>query len=505
MKDLIDRQIVAEYCRCFNAQDEEPYHGDIRNADAEDFLCAEIPRFECPDPVFEEIWYFRWWSFRKHIKSTPYGRVFLEFMPDVPWAGNFNTINCPAAHQLHEARWFNNKKIAEEYLAFWLNPETGAAVRSYTFGPARSALDLEYVTGNFRFAAQFYPALYENYLQWKQTHSGKNGLFFQTDNRDGMECSIGGSGYRATINSCMAAEAQVLAILAEANGDLNAADDFRKEYEELRNRFINHLWNEEMSFFMTRKKEDDTFVNVRELHGFTPWFYFADLPEKYDCAWTQLNDPEGFMAPFGPTTAERRHQGFLLDRSGHECQWNGPSWPFATSVTLTALEKLLHARKNNVVSNRNFFDVLSCYTRSHYLRENGKIIPWIDENLDPFTGRWLSREILKEWERQGLHTDAMHYERGKDYSHSTYADLIITGLCGIIPDVEGRIVVDPLLPAECWDYFLLDGVRLKGHTVSLQYDRDGRFYNRGRGLTLYLDGVAAANSENGLGRLEVQL
>ena len=57
-------------------------------------------------------------------------------------------------------------------------------------------------------------------------------------------------------------------------------------------------------------------------------------------------DPQGFQAPFGPTTAERRHPGFAVSYEGHECQWNGPSWPFATSVTLTALANVLNDYDN---------------------------------------------------------------------------------------------------------------------------------------------------------------
>ena len=71
MRNFIDRRIVAEYCRRFNALDSELYRGDIPNAEAEEFLTEQIPRFDCPDPVFREIWYFRWWSFRKHIRTTP--------------------------------------------------------------------------------------------------------------------------------------------------------------------------------------------------------------------------------------------------------------------------------------------------------------------------------------------------------------------------------------------------------------------------------------------------
>lgn len=284
MENLIDSKVVAEYCRRFNAQDNEPYQGDIPNSCAEEFMVSEIPRFDSPDPVFNEIWFFRWWSFRKHIRSTPFGRVVLEFMPDVPWAGPFNTINCPAAHQLRESRWLHDKSVAEEYLAFWLNPESQAAVCRYTFGPASSALALVSVSGNIPLLKKLYRQLCGNYGKWNDANLRRNGLFYQTDNLDGMECSIGGSGYRVTINSCMAAEAEALSVIANLCGDQEKAGFFDEKYRSLRQRLESRLWNDEKAFFMTRNVDNEEFVNVRELHGYTPWYYFQDMEEKFDCA-----------------------------------------------------------------------------------------------------------------------------------------------------------------------------------------------------------------------------
>ena len=87
---------------------------------------------------------------------------------------------------------------------------------------------------------------------------------------------------------------------------------------------------------------------MRELHGYTPWYFNLPGPEK-SVAWKQLMDPKGFHAPFGPTTAEQRNPGFAVAYSGHECQWNGPSWPYATAVTLTALANLLNNYSQDAV------------------------------------------------------------------------------------------------------------------------------------------------------------
>ena len=88
---------------------------------------------------------------------------------------------------------------------------------------------------------------------------------------------------------------------------------------------------------------------------------------------------------------------------------------------------------------------------------DGRKVPWIDENLDPFTGEWLARKIMIDWDAKGIRKLA-YRERGKDYNHSTFCDLVIAGLCGIVPQADGSIVVKPLAPA-AWDWWCVDGVR----------------------------------------------
>src|SRR5579862_457042 len=50
----------------FNQNDTELYPSFISNANAWDFLKNNIPLFDCPDQDINEIYYFRWWTFRKH-------------------------------------------------------------------------------------------------------------------------------------------------------------------------------------------------------------------------------------------------------------------------------------------------------------------------------------------------------------------------------------------------------------------------------------------------------
>ena len=117
---------------------------------------------------------------------------------------------------------------------------------------------------------------------------------------------------------------------------------------------------------------------------------------------------------------------------------------------------------------------------------DGRKVPWIDENLHPFTGVWQARHIMIEQDRLGLRK--MRYrERGKDYNHSTFCDLVIAGLCGIVPQEDGKLCVKPLAPKE-WDWWCIDGVRYHGRDITVLFDRDGTRYGKGKGRVVIGEG-----------------
>ncbi len=87
---------IKHFIDAFNQTDTELYPSFISNEKAWDFLKDNIPLFDCPDRDITEIYYFRWWTYRKHIEQTPAGFIITEFLPKVPWAGKFNSINCAA-------------------------------------------------------------------------------------------------------------------------------------------------------------------------------------------------------------------------------------------------------------------------------------------------------------------------------------------------------------------------------------------------------------------------
>ena len=68
---------------------------------------------------------------RKHIKWHPeVGHVVTEFLPDVSWAGPFNTISATAGHHIYEGRWLRDSAVMDDYTRFWLS--RWARPREYT-------------------------------------------------------------------------------------------------------------------------------------------------------------------------------------------------------------------------------------------------------------------------------------------------------------------------------------------------------------------------------------
>ena len=506
---VLKAEDFRHYVDAFNTGDEELYSQHIPNAAAWQFLKTNVPLLDCPDKQIEEVYYFRWWTFRKAIKQTPDGFIVTEFLPKVGWAGKHNSINCAAGHHLHEGRWLNDPKYLDDYSLFWFRK--GGGVRSYSFWAADSIWARAQVTGDDRLAKDLLPDLIKNYEAWERDRRDPCGLFWQTDDRDGGEMSISGTlhpkqqGYRATINSYTFGDARAIAEIAERAGQKDVAERFRAKAAEIKRLTEQKLWDPAAQFFKVLPRGEDTQLSdAREQHGYTPWYFHLPEADK-SAAWKQVMDPQGFYAPFGPTTAEQRHPKYAISYQGHECQWNGPSWPYATAVTLTALANLLNDYQQDVVRRADYFDLLRIYTRSHRLKlADGRVVPWIDENLNPATGDWISRTRLKQWKNGTWEAGKGGKERGKDYNHSTYCDLVISGLIGLRPRGDETVEVNPLVPADAWDYFCMDQIRYHGRWLTILYDKTGERYKKGKGLRVFADGKEIAAAE-GLSRVTAPL
>ncbi len=516
VNSILAPQSFHHYVTEFQAQEQsvQEYAHEASAENSDDpwqWILANIPWFESSDANFQQIYYFRWFSFQKHIVHTNRGDLLSEFLYKVKWAGYGNTVADAVPHHLREARWLRNPKLANDYSRFWFSPDAPHS-RDYSLALAATVQDVTLATGNTRLGTDLLPAMVDNFNAWQATHQDTNGLYWSIDTRDGMETSISGDGYRPTLNSYMYGDARAIEHFAALRGDHALSAEFAAKAVEQQKRVESKLWNQHDRFYEVLSPADDSairkqrkfkdpgttlaFSNVRELIGYIPWYFNIPAPAHAD-AWKQIADPHGFAGAFGPPTAERRSPRFRFD-DPDQCQWNGPMWGFATTQTLVAMANMMNSQQQSFVSNQDYFKLFASYVNSHHLRlPNGAVIPWLDEALDPDTGQWVTRQLLIERKNplQG---------RGAYYNHSGFVDPLVTGLIGLRPREDNVIEINPLLPAGAWSYFALDALPYHGHILSIVYDSTGRHYHRGAGLTLLVDGKKVA-SRKSLGPLRYTL
>jgi len=484
-----------------------------------DWFKARIPFFESPDADIDATYYYRWELATKHMTYgfPETGYIFKEFIRATGWSGRYGAISCPLGLQIYELRWLKDRRITDDYIRYWFNTH-GAQPRSYSnwYGDAVWANYL--VNGYKDFVVARLPDMEAQYAGWlKERWDPKHRMFHWSGTHDGMERNIasrqtpklidGADSFRPTLNSYVYGDILAIANTAELVGDPAKAADYRAKAETLRQKVQAELWDSKRGFFLDQFRDDETSEDGkyhikagtlmyqdgrfagspygRQLSGYTPWMFY--LPEKdkgYEIAWNGVVDPEIFLAPYGLYTVERRDPQFLVTKPGSGgCWWSGGNWPYADSQTLMAMANVLNDYPQDVIGKADYFKVFAAYTRGQ--QKNGQ--PYIAEDSNPDTGEWIN-DIPN---------------RSEHYFHSSYVDVLISGLVGFRPRADDVVEVNPLVPDE-WNYFALDDVAYHGFRLSILWDRDGTRYRRGKGLTILADGKPIATAAK-LGRLQGKL
>ena len=481
--------------------------------------------------------------------------VITEFLRKVFWSGPHNTIVCPAGHHIMEGRWLRDLRVVDDYARFWFAPDMAKRgfVKQYTFWGVYALWQRSLVTSSspsLGVTAELFGELVGNYRSWMRTHySDQYRCMFTSCHADGEENSAGLDGCRPTINSVMFGEAVALRHIALALGNASLADHFAAEASRWQRVLTSLLWDDQLGFFVNlavppprslhaeirrhhrlgRGREVQTYfgclachrprtcppergwpigkrVRVRELMGLSSPWYFGAVPRgpeaaKYALAFAQLDDPRGFGAKWGPTTTERRSPCFNFSNSA-QCNWNGPVWPFETSKVGTAMINLLQAYPPQPTATRAHFDrLITTYARAHTKSDPGfgRKPPHVDEDLHPDDGYWIVRRKLhgvSPWPRTGglgNPRDPLR-DRGTHYFHSSYVDLVLSGVVGLRP-LAGCLELAPL---SLTPWFAASRLRMRGVDIAVVWDADGSHYAHGAGLHVWLGGRHVGSARPGV-------
>ena len=476
-----------------------------------DWYEDNIPFLETPNQELDTTWYYRWDMMTKHLVygSPEHGYACTEFIDRPPWSGTYGSISCPVGFQLYDMRWFRDPRFARDYAAYWFKTP-GAQPRNYSTWLADSVSAIDHVWPDQTYTTGLLDDLIENYEQWENRHwVEEKQMFWQTGMADGMETNIasrqtqnwfsGAPGYRPTLNSYLYADAVAIAAIARRAGRDELAEEYEGKATALKEQVEQNLWDPEREFFFPMYRDTETFEghtveagslthqtgrfagspHGRELIGYVPWQFNLPSP-GHESAWKFLMDEDYFFAERGPTVTERNDPLFSI--SPNCCVWSGNSWPYATGQTLKAMANALQNYDELPISAEEYAELLNIYALTH--RKSG--LPYIAEACHPDTGSWGGHD---------------HFNHSEHYFHSTYIDLIVTGLIGLVPQSDDSLRLQPLIP-ESWDYFCLDRLKYKGRDIAVIWDKDGSRYDLGAGLFVLADGEKIAQRSD-IGPIQV--
>ncbi|KAF2173651.1 carbohydrate-binding module family 13 protein [Zasmidium cellare ATCC 36951] len=479
-----------------------------------------VPILDTPNSQIQQVYYYRWGTYREHFFYTgpQFGYISTEFLlaAGIGYAAPYGGIVAAAGHHINEGRWLRDQKPGKDLVNFWLgapgqaskpvndnvNPDTSTWATEYAFWAASSVWRQYLATGDRDFAVGHLDNLVKEYRQYDNHFNEILGLYWQapvwdateytaatysTSNGDDNAAYHGGYGYRPTLNSYQYGDAQAIAAIATLAGNTTLATEYTNRASALQSNLIKYTWDSRAEFFKHLPRDNNpslTLVTMREIMGFIPWQFNMALPNNYSVGFAQLLDPQGFNSSYGPTSTEQRSSWFFYDATEGCCRWDGPSWPFATAQTLTAVENLLNDYPSqSYISAADYFTLLLRYASTQF--RNGK--PYIAE------AHWHN---ISSWIYDS-------YDHSEDYNHSTFVDNIIAGLIGLRGQNNDTLVINPLTPTS-WNHWGLENTAYHGHLITVLWDSDGTHYNQGKGLRVWVDGTAAGNRDT-LGPLTVKV
>ncbi len=449
-----------------------------------------IPFFECADKKIEQVYYYRWKLYKAHIRNVGTNQfVITEFINHVPWDRDpYCTINAASMHHIYEGRWLRDDRYMNGYISNLFN---GGNNRRYSESVADAAYARYLVNMDTVFIEDQLDSMKSIFNAWADHYDSSKNMYYIPAMPDATEYTIasidatggkegfeGGDAFRPTINSYMYANALAISKIAVLKGDTETRRLYNMRAEDLKHNIETYLWNDALEHFTDRFKVSNQYVHYwdfirgRELAGMVPWYF--NLPpddEKYFRTWNHVKDSIYLLGKYGLRTNEPSYEyyfkQFVFFEGKPGSQWNGPSWPYQTSQALTGMANLLNDYHQNVITNSDYLRLLRLFTRQHILPD-GRID--LVENYDPDKGGPI-----------------VYYYWSNHYLHSSYNNLVITGLCGVRPSGGDSLTIHPLVDSTI-DYFMLKDVKYHGHDITVVFDRNGEKYKVGKGLTVFVDG-----------------
>jgi len=333
---------------------------------------------------------------KEHLRptGTANGDILTEFFGYPGYAAPYGAIDAAAGHHIDEAAGSAIRATSTVTLTTGCRmpgpvrsrpPTRSTRTRptgrtSYSFWLASAVAARSEVTGDWTQARSLLPELVKQYDTWDNQFQpeARAVLAGAGVGRDGTlrlilrVRPVGPVSRRrrvpATLNAYQYGDAQAISLIAGMAHDTKLASTFSARAAALRSNMQKWLWDPARQFLYdmpAASNPGNQLLSAREEIGFVPWMF--NMPKGSDSvAWKQLLDPSGFAAAYGPTTVEQRSNWFMYQASQGCCHWDGPSWPYATSQTLTAMANLLDNYRQSDVTAADYDALLHTYAATQY-------------------------------------------------------------------------------------------------------------------------------------------
>lgn len=469
------------------------------------WFADNVPYFDCSDPGFKRMWYYRWWLVRFNMTeaTTPdlSGYRFYEGK-----LGFDNAITFALPVQIKELTYLRDPKFALSQIhnAYRNLAPNGALVdppgspywgETYSHWTAAALWELHLVHP-FPLATlrQLLPQIASDVRAWvTRFDADGDGLPQSARPRiTGYDLDILSYWFfhglrldphtdppeleRVDFASFVYANARALASLAQEVGDTATEREFTAVAEKVRAATLQSLWDDSTQFFYPQRAEDNARIPIRELHGFFPFLTLLAPDEpRYTRALAYLVDPNEFWARFPPViTSQVHYKQWTWEMDG--LTRNVAPHPISMGARLVM--RALQHYHNHPVTPQHFMDLLERYNQLVY------------PGVHPYDPYWRPNvhEYYSKWEPYQISLRPKPSDISHDF-HSMFNSLMVEAAIGLRPRADDWLELRPL--ATAWSRFLLDRLRYRGHDLTIVWDQpDGqRAYSQfEEGFSVLVDG-----------------
>lgn len=468
------------------------------------WLADNVPAFSASEEMTKIYWHRATSILKKNLFHVGEGRLKKWGISEGRWTSNWyaNMISYGAGHQIREARWLRNPQYCRDMVSTWCENErdngifpnfirpTEIGKGQYTDWITSTAWDAWCVEPDLDLLVTWADALKKNVDGWLAVYDTDNDGLLLVDSHwwTGMEWQpsfFAFNGWdkdkqdqqleRVDLTAYVYGDAKNLAKVLKVIGDEQGSAHYSGVAETIRQAVTDTMWDPQTKYFYSVEPTTHEKAMVKEVVGVYP-FYFSMLPPKQECvqAWLSVFDPEELYTTWPVASASKKCPAYSQDIkfNGKEvggCMWNGPTWPHANSLVMSALAATIRDYADPIITPDHFDSLLKSFTMAQFHEQKFEF-PWTGEYYNGDDGKWRTDQ--------------------RDYNHSTYIDLVIADMAGLCPRNDEVLELQPMLSTKT-PQFVVDGIRYHGHDITIAWNLPGAGGDSPDGLEgyrVYVDG-----------------